>query len=106
MLKVGVTSGCAGMMIVAAALAVRPRDTRRTSSPLSGSEAFGERLAVTMGRAGGMPCRPPASCARYQPLRSAGSRPSLALGGEATLTPTRVVLTGDGGSTFDLAAER
>ena len=29
-----------------------------------------------------------------------------ALGGEATLTPTRVVLTGDGGSTFDLAAER
>lgn len=30
----------------------------------------------------------------------------LALGGEATLTPTRVVLTGDGGSTFDLAAER
>ncbi len=30
------------------------RDTRRTPSPLSGSEPFGERLAITMGRAGGM----------------------------------------------------
>lgn len=41
-------------MIVAAVVAVRLRHTRRTPSPLDGSEPFGERLAVTTGRAGGM----------------------------------------------------
>jgi len=41
-------------MVIAAVLAVRLRHTRRTPSPLTGSEAFGERLAVTVGRAGGM----------------------------------------------------
>jgi len=54
MLKVGVTIGCAVAMVAAAVLAVRLRDTRRTPSPLDGTEPFGERLAVTVGRAGGM----------------------------------------------------
>lgn len=54
MLKVGVTVGCVAAMLVAAALAIRLRDTRRMSSPLSGSEPFGERLAITVGRTGGM----------------------------------------------------
>lgn len=54
MLKAGVTIGCAAAMIAAAVLAVRLRHTRRTPSPLSGREPFGERLAVTVGRAGGM----------------------------------------------------
>jgi hypothetical protein len=38
MLKAGVTIGCAAAMVVAAVLAVRWRHTRRTPSPLSGSE--------------------------------------------------------------------
>jgi hypothetical protein len=54
MLKAGVTIGCATAMIVAAALAVLLRHTRRTPSPLSGSEPFNQRLAVTVGRTGGM----------------------------------------------------
>jgi hypothetical protein len=54
MLKAGVTTGCAAAMVAAAVLAVRLRHTRRTPSPLSGSESFGERLAVTVSRAGGM----------------------------------------------------
>ncbi len=54
MLRAGVTIGCAAAMVIAAVLAVRLRDTRRTPSPLTGSEPFGERLAVTVGRAGGM----------------------------------------------------
>ena len=54
MLRVGVTVGCAAAMLVAVALAVRLRDTRRTPSPLSGSEPFGERLALTVARTGGM----------------------------------------------------
>jgi hypothetical protein len=54
MLKAGVTIGCAAAMVAAAVLAVRLRHTRRTPSPLSGSEPFGERLAVTASRAGGM----------------------------------------------------
>jgi hypothetical protein len=54
MLKAGVTIGCAAAMIVAAVLAVQLRHTRRTPSPLSGSEPFGERFAVTVGRTGGM----------------------------------------------------
>ena len=54
MLKAGVTIGCAVAMVVAAVLAVRLRHTRRTPSPLSGREPFGERLAVTVSRAGGM----------------------------------------------------
>ena len=54
MLKAGVTIGCAAAMMVAAVLAVRLRHTRRTPSPLSGSEPFGERLAITAGRTGGM----------------------------------------------------
>src|SRR5918995_1565686 len=54
MLRAGVTIGCAAAMVVAAVLAVRLRHTRRTPSPLSGSEPFGERLAVTVCRAGGM----------------------------------------------------
>jgi hypothetical protein len=54
MLKAGVTIGCAAAMVAAAVLAVRLRHTRRTPSPLSGSEPFGERLAVTVSRTGGM----------------------------------------------------
>ena len=54
MLKAGVTIGCAAAMVAAAVLAVRLRHTRRTPSPLSGSEPFGQRLAVTVSRAGGM----------------------------------------------------
>lgn len=54
MLKAGITIGCAAAMVAAAILAVRLRHTRRTPSPLSGSEPFGERLAVTVSRAGGM----------------------------------------------------
>ena len=54
MLKAGVTIGCAAAMMVAAVLAVRLRHTQRTPSPLSGSEPFGERLAITAGRTGGM----------------------------------------------------
>ena len=54
MLKAGITIGCAAAMVVAAVLAVRLRHTRRTPSPLSAREPFGERLAVTVGRAGGM----------------------------------------------------
>ena len=54
MLKAGVTVGCVAAMAVAAALAVLLRDGRRTPSPLSGSEPFGARLAVTVARTGGM----------------------------------------------------
>ena len=54
MLKTGVTLGCAAAMIVATVLVVRMRDTRRTPSPLAGNEPFGERLAITVGRTGGM----------------------------------------------------
>lgn len=54
MLKAGVTIACAAAIVAAAVLAVRLRHTRRTPSPLSGREPFGERLAVTAGRAGGM----------------------------------------------------
>jgi MFS family permease len=54
MLKPGVTIGCAAAMVAALILAVRLRHTRRTPSPLSGSEPFGERLAVNVGRTGGM----------------------------------------------------
>lgn len=41
-------------MIVATVLVVRLRDTRRTPSPLAGNEPFGERLAITVSRTGGM----------------------------------------------------
>ena len=41
-------------MVAAAVLAVGLRHTRWTPSPLSGGEPLGERLAVTVGRAGGM----------------------------------------------------
>ena len=54
MLKTGVTLGCAAAMIVATVLVVRLRDTRRTPSPLAGNEPFGERLAITVSRTGGM----------------------------------------------------
>jgi hypothetical protein len=54
MLKAGVTIGCAAGMVAAAVLAVRFRHTRRTPSPITGSEPFGERLAVTVSRTGGM----------------------------------------------------
>ncbi|HZB41819.1 MAG TPA: hypothetical protein VE487_12695 [Ilumatobacter sp.] len=54
MLKAVVTIGCAAGMVTAAVLAVQLRHTRRTPSPLSGSEPFGERLAVTVSRTGGM----------------------------------------------------
>jgi hypothetical protein len=54
MLKAGVTIGCAVAMVAAAVLTVRLRHTRRTPSPLSGGEPFGERLAVTVSRTGGM----------------------------------------------------
>ncbi len=54
MLKLAVTVGCAAAMVAAAVLALRLRHTRRSPSPLSGSEPFGERLAVTVSRAGGM----------------------------------------------------
>src|SRR5687768_14898996 len=54
MLKAGVTIGCAAAMLVAALLAVRMSDTRRTPSPLTGDEPFGDRLAITVGRASGM----------------------------------------------------
>jgi hypothetical protein len=54
MLKAGVTIGCVAAMVAAAVLTIRLRHTRRTRSGLSGSEPFGERLAVTVSRAGGM----------------------------------------------------
>ena len=54
MLRSGVTTGCAAAMVMAVVLAVRLRHTRRTPSPLTGTEPFGERLAVTVGRVGGM----------------------------------------------------
>lgn len=54
MLKAGITVGCAVAMVVAAALSVRLRGTRRSLSPLTGREPFAERLAVTAGRTGGM----------------------------------------------------
>jgi hypothetical protein len=54
MLKAALTIGCLAAMVAAAVLAVRLRHTRRTPSPLSGSEPFGERLAVTVSRASGM----------------------------------------------------
>jgi hypothetical protein len=54
MLKAGVSIGCAAAMVAAAVLAVRLRHTRRTPSPITGSEPFGERLAVTVSRTGGM----------------------------------------------------
>lgn len=54
MLRVGITVGCAGALVAAAVLAVELRHTRRTPSPLSGSEPLRERLAVTVSRAGGM----------------------------------------------------
>jgi len=54
MLKAGVTIGCATAMIAATVLVIRLRHTHRTPSPLSGSEPFGERLAVTLSRTGGM----------------------------------------------------
>lgn len=54
MLKAVVTIGCAAAMVAAAVLAIRLRHTRRTPSPLSGGEPFGERLAVAVSRAGGM----------------------------------------------------
>src|SRR5688500_16855394 len=54
MLKAAVTVGCVAAMVEAAVLAVRLRHTHRTPSPLSDSDPFGERLAVTVSRAGGM----------------------------------------------------
>lgn len=54
MLKAAVTVGCAAAMAAAIVLAVRLRATRRTPSPLAGDEPFGERLAVTVSRGGGM----------------------------------------------------
>lgn len=54
MLKTVVTLGCAAAIVAAVVLTVRLRDTRRTPSPLSGSEPFRDRLAVTVGRTGGM----------------------------------------------------
>jgi hypothetical protein len=53
-MRVVVTIGCTAAMLVAATLAVLLRDTRRTPSPFTGSEGFGERLSVTTGRVGGM----------------------------------------------------
>lgn len=54
MLKAGVTIGCAAAMATAAIVTVRLRHTRWAPSPLAGSEPFGERLAITVSRAGGM----------------------------------------------------
>lgn len=55
MLKTGITIGCAASLVAAAVLAVRLRSTQRMpQSPLTGQEDFGERLAVTTGRVGGM----------------------------------------------------
>ena len=54
MLKAGVTIGCAAAMIAAGVLTFWLRHTRHTPSPLSDSEPFGERLAVTVSRTGGM----------------------------------------------------
>lgn len=54
MLKTAVTIGCAAAIVAAVFLTIRLRATRRTPSPLSGSERFRERLAVTAGRTGGM----------------------------------------------------
>ena len=45
MLKAGVTLGCAAAVIAAGVLTFWLRRTRRTPSPLSGCEPFGERLA-------------------------------------------------------------
>lgn len=54
MLKVWITVGCAGALLAAVVIAFRLRNTRRVASPLTGQEPFGERLAVTVGRTGGM----------------------------------------------------
>lgn len=54
MLKIAITAGCGAAMVLAAALTMWLRGTRRTPSPLAGDEPFGERLAVTVGRTGGM----------------------------------------------------
>ena len=54
MLRAAITIGCAAAVVAACTLVVRLRHTRRTPSPLTGQEPFGERLAVTVGRTGGM----------------------------------------------------
>ena len=48
------TVGCAAAVLTALTLVIRLRHTRRTPSQLTGREPFAERLAVTVGRAGGM----------------------------------------------------
>ncbi len=54
MLRVAMTIGCMAAVVGAFTLVVRLRHTRRTPSPLTGQEPFDERLAVTVGRTGGM----------------------------------------------------
>lgn len=53
-MRVLVTVGCAAAMVAAAMVTFRLRDVRWTPTPLAGDEGFGDRLAVTAGRAGGM----------------------------------------------------
>src|SRR5688572_8223885 len=54
MLRAAVTIGCVAAMVAAAIVAVRLRDTRRTPTQISDGEPFGERLATTVSRGGGM----------------------------------------------------
>jgi len=54
MAKMSITLGCVAAVAVASFLVIRLRQTRRTPSPLTGREPFGERLAVTVARTGGM----------------------------------------------------
>lgn len=54
MLKATVTIGCVAGMVLAGWCTIRWRHTCRTPTPLTGQEPFGERLAVTVARTGGM----------------------------------------------------
>lgn len=54
MLKTWITIGCTAAMLAALVLAVRLRRTQWKPSPLSGTEPFRERLAVTTSRSAGM----------------------------------------------------
>ena len=54
MVTTGITVGCVAALLTAVGLAVQLHRTSWTPSPLTGTEPFAERLAVTAGRTGGM----------------------------------------------------